>query len=97
MNKNITMKGRTLTAAHWVDAGYTVDGIAATHIPAIEITPRQCFNHPRDAPTFPPFMNETCACTDCNKKSVKHWGGRPHCADCLPPMVKPAFKMRIKP
>jgi hypothetical protein len=29
-----------------------------------------------------------CACAGCNNDAVKMWGGRWHCHDCLPPMMK---------
>ena len=29
-----------------------------------------------------------CACIGCDKDAEHVWGGRPHCADCMPPMYK---------
>lgn len=31
---------------------------------------------------------KTCACIGCNNLAIRTYGGRPHCYDCLPPMLQ---------
>ncbi len=42
----------------------------------------------RGAMYVPVGSVEKCACTGCEKDAVRMWGGRWHCYDCLPPMMK---------
>lgn len=37
-----------------------------------------------------------CAVRDCTRKAVQMFGGRPHCQECLPPMLQPGWEFPAK-